>query len=182
MENETGESDSSESSEGESEARPGKPKVFLTNSFSWWYMLQRGGTIKVKSLAKIADVKKRLSGKRVEAFFWPDSNLIGKLTLYGVLPAPTNVKTPREAEELMQGGFFDWISKELSKQTGQFIREVSKPHQLEAGKSIILCEMILPETQSVIEIAGGPLEPQVKTFWFEIEALDLVPKPEAAGK
>jgi hypothetical protein len=162
--------------------RPGKPTVFLTNNFSWLHYLQWGGTIKATNLVKIADVKKKLSGRRIEAFFWPDTNLMGKLTLYGVLPMPdpASAKTPRDAEELMENAFYDWLSKELTKQTGQFVREVAKPPVLAVGKSIILCQMILPETPNLtIEIAGPPLIPELKTFWFEIEALELAPKPQS---
>ena len=169
-----------ENDKPEVEDRPGKPTTFLTNEFSWLHMLQWGGTIKVTNLVRIADVKKRISGRRIEAFFWPDTNLIGKLTLYGILATPNlaAVKTPREAEELMENGFYDWLSKELTKQTGQFVREIARPPQLVVGKPIILCQMILPETPPLtIEIAGPPLIPQLKTFWFEVEALDLVSKP-----
>jgi len=179
MESET-ENDQAETAEQND--RPGKPTIFLTNSFSWIHYLQWGGTLKATNLVKITDVKKRLSGRRIEAFFWPDTNLIGKLTLYGVLPMPNpaSVKTPRDAEELMENAFYDWISKELTKQTGQFVREIARPPQLVVGKSIILCQMILPETPSLtIEVPGPPMIPTLKTFWFEIEALELTSKPQS---
>lgn len=179
MENET------ESTEQTTESKPdrqGKPTVFLTNNFSWLHSLQWGGTIKVTNLVKNADVKKKLSGRRIEAFFWPESNLISKLMLYGQLqaPDPALVKTPREAEELIEAAFYDWLSKELSRQTGQFVREIARPPQLVVGKPIILCQMILIESPSLtIEVVGdnSPLDQKLKTFWFEIEALELTPKP-----
>jgi len=172
----------SEKAENEQQDRPGKPTIFLTNNFSWIHCLQWGGTLKVTNLTKIADVKKRVSGRRVEAFFWPDTNLIGKLVMHGELqaPDPRLVKTPKEAEELLENAFYDWLSKQLTKHTGVFVREINRPPALVVNKPIILCQMVLVDPPSLtIEIPDSPLDQRLKTFWFEVEATELTPKPQS---
>jgi len=178
MENEP--TESTEQATEQQPDRPGKPTLFLTNNFSWIHYLQWGGTIKVTNLVRAADFKKRVSGRRIEAFFWPDPNLISKLLLHGELqaPDPRIVKTPKEAEELIENAFYDWLSKHLTKQTGVFVREIARPPQMVVGKSIIVCQIVIIEPPSlVIEIPDSPLDQRLKTFWFEIEAVELAPKP-----
>lgn len=178
-ENQEDEQDNQEQATAEAD-RPRRPRIHITNSFSWVHNLPWGGTFKALHLCTIEDVKKRLYGKRVEAFLWPDMNLMGKLALYGVLPTPTNVRTPREAEEMLEGAFFDFVTKELIQQTGHFVREVHRPQPLEVGRSIILCQMVMPESEAIsaIEVVSAMIVPAIKTFWFEVTALELVPKPE----
>ena len=167
-------------STGEQSDRPGKPTIFLTNNFSWIHYLQWGGTIKVTNLVRVADFKKCVSGKRIEAFFWPDPNLISKLVLHGELqaPDPRLVKTPKEAEDLLENAFYDWLSKHLTKQTGIFVREIARPPQMIVGKPIVVCQIVIVDPPSLtIEIPDSPFDQRLKTFWFEIEATELASKP-----
>lgn len=161
----------------EHEAEADDNTIFLTNSISWIHAVQWGATIKVETLRTDGDVKDRLRGKKIEAFIWPDSDLMGKLTMYGVIPAPdpTLVKTAFEANEFMETAFFNFVNNTWVKHLGRSIKELGKPTPLKVGKPMVLCQFVLAQGGGLIEQATLPT---LKLFWFEVTPLEVKAKPQ----
>lgn len=153
--------------------------IFLTNAISLIHTVQWGASVKIDTLRTDGDVKDRIRGKKIEAFIWPDSDLMGKLAMYGVIPMPDPrlMKTPQEANEFMETGFFNFVNNTWAQALGRVIRELGKPKPLVVGKPMIVCQLVLAQAPSTVELAHAVM-PSLKLFWFEVTPLEVKAKPQ----
>lgn len=158
----------------EKQGRNEAKAVQITNFVSWGHYISSEATLKVRRLVTLEAVKKILHGKKIEAFWWPDSELMGKLSMYGALPSPIGFKTPQEAEEVLTNAFFTYLNNGVVEQIGRPVKELGKPAPLETGSSVLICQFALIPSSSLIETSAAPT---MKIVWYEIEALEVAAKP-----